>query len=143
MIYWIKYISLKKVLNLMKVYTSYVLSIVFKKVIVWGYPFSITTEPTNHCNLGCIECPTGNKLSKRPAGNMNVKLYKNLIDQIKDHIIYQMHYFQGEPFLHPHFFDLIKYANKNNIYTTTSTNGHFLTQENCYKIIKSGLKKIT
>ncbi len=137
-----KYISLKKLINLFKIYLGYYLSILIKKVVVLGYPFSITTEPTNNCNLHCLECPLGNDSSKRIKGNIDFELYKKIIDEVKDYIIYQMIYFQGEPFLNPEFFNLIKYADNNNIYTSTSTNGHFLTPENCEKIIKSGLKKI-
>jgi len=37
---------------------------------------------------------------------------------------------------------MIKYANQNNIYCSTSTNGHFLTDKNCKKTIESGLKRL-
>jgi radical SAM protein with 4Fe4S-binding SPASM domain len=73
---------------------------------------------------------------------MNVELYKKVIDEVKDYAFYQMIYFQGEPFLHQDFFEFIEYADQNKIYTSSSTNGHFLNQENCYKLIKSGLRKI-
>ena len=137
-----KYISLKKLINLFKIYLGYYLSIILKKVIVLGYPFSLTTEPSNNCNLHCLECPSGNDSSKRIKGNIDFELYKNIIDDVKDYIIYQMIYFQGEPFLNPEFFNLIKYADNNNIYTSTSTNGHFLSPKNCENIVKCGLKKI-
>ena len=139
---WIRFISLKKIINLFKIYLSYYLSILFRKVIVWGYPYSLTTEPTNRCNLNCLECPTGNKTSPREQGIIQTDLYKKILDEAKEFAIYQMIYFQGEPFLHPNVFELIKIANQNKIYTCTSTNGHFLTSENCQKIIQSGLKKL-
>ena len=141
-IYLLKYISLKKLINLLKIYFGYYLSIISKKVVVSGYPFSLTTEPTNNCNLHCLECPSGNESSKRNKGNIDFESYKKIIDEVKDYIIYQMIYFQGESFLNPDFFNLIKYVDNNKIYTSTSTNGHFLTPENCEKIVKSGLKKI-
>ena len=141
-LYILKYISLKKLINLFKIYLGYYLSIFLKRVVVLGYPHSLTTEPTNNCNLHCLECPSGNDSSKRIKGNIDFELYKKIIDEVKDYIIYQMIYFQGEPFLNPDFFNLIKYADINNIYTSTSTNGHFLSPKNCEKIVKSGLKKI-
>ncbi len=139
---WYKYISFKKVVNLFKMYLSYLLSILTRKAIVWGYPFSITTEPTNKCNLKCLECPTGNNSANRKKGFQDIKLYKKLIDDIKDFTIYHMVYFQGEPFLHQDLYEFIKYANQNKIYTSISTNGHFLNKENCKRVIHSGLKKI-
>lgn len=139
---WIKFISLKKIINILKVYLSYYLSILLRRVIIWGYPYSLTTEPTNSCNLNCLECPTGNKTSNREQGFIQTDIYKKIIDEAKDFAIYQMIYFQGEPFLHPNIFELIKIADQNKIYTCTSTNGHYLSAENCQKIIQSGLKKL-
>lgn len=138
----VKYVSFKKLFNLFKIYLGYYLSIFFKKVIVIGYPFSLTTEPTNKCNLHCLECPSGNNSSSRTKGIIDPELYKNIINEMKDYILYHMIYFQGEPFLHPNLFELIKYSDLNRIYTCTSTNGHFLHPENCVKIVQSGLKKI-
>jgi radical SAM protein with 4Fe4S-binding SPASM domain len=140
--YLLRYISLKKIINILKVYLGYFASIVFKKVILLGSPFSLTTEPTNNCNLHCIECPTGNNTSKREKGNVDFELYQKIIDELKDYILFQMIYFQGEPFQHPDIFKIINYADQNKIYTSTSTNGHFLSQENCHKIVQSGLKNI-
>jgi len=139
---WFRYINYTKLVNLAKIYLSYLLSVLTKKVIVWGYPYSLTTEPTNNCNLSCIECPTGNKNSTRIKGFQHINLYKQIIDEAKNFAIYQMLYFQGEPFLHQQLFDMISYADDNKIYTCTSTNGHFLNQENSEKIVTSGLKKI-
>lgn len=138
----LKYISIPKIINLIKVYCSYTLSILFKKVIVWGNPFSLTTEPTNKCNLQCIECPTGNKSSTIEKGEMSLENYKYIIDEVKHSILFQMIYFQGEPFLNSNLFEMIKYSDQSNIYTRISTNGHFLSKENCNKIIQSGLKEI-
>ncbi len=140
--YLLRYISFKKAFNVLKVYTGYSLSVLFKKVIVLGYPYSLTTEPTNRCNLKCLECPTGNNTSTRNKGEIDFETYKKIIDEVKDYMIYQMIYFQGEPFLNKNIYKLIKYSDQNKIYTTTSTNGHYLTKENCQKIIQSGLKKI-
>ena len=37
---------------------------------------------------------------------------------------------------------MVKYANDKGLYTITSTNGHFLSDENCKKTIESGLDRI-
>lgn len=138
----LKYLSIRKIVNLFKVYIGYWLSLLFKKPVVWGKPYSLTIEPTNNCNLNCLECPSGNNSSKRPKGFIDIDLYQKIIDEVKGFVIYHMIYFQGEPLLHPNLFEFIRYADQNKIYTCTSTNGHFLTEENCKKIVQSGLKKL-
>ncbi|MFM7727501.1 MAG: radical SAM/SPASM domain-containing protein, partial [Flavobacteriales bacterium] len=43
---------------------------------------------------------------------------------------------------HPDFFQLIQLAHQRKIFTSTSTNGHFLTPENSRKTVESGLDRI-
>ncbi|MCK4662945.1 MAG: SPASM domain-containing protein [Bacteroidales bacterium] len=135
-------LSIKKIINYKKLILSFYLSRIFKKSIHWGYPASISIEPTTSCNLECPQCLSGTKGFTRKQGNIDYELYKKIINELKSHLIYHSLYFQGEPLLHPHFFDLVKYTNSNNIYTATSTNGHFFSDSNCEKIINSGLNRI-
>ena len=51
-------------------------------------------------------------------------------------------YFQGEPYLHPQFTELVKRASNKGIYTTTSTNAHFLDEKRAEETIKSGLSRL-
>lgn len=139
---WINYITFHKLFHSVKIVISYLISITLKRVVIWGKPVSITIEPTNICNLQCPECPTGNNSSTRAMGQMIFHDYSKIIDHLSPHLIYHMIYFQGEPFLNPDILKMIKYAHDKNIYTCTSTNGHFLTTENAAKIIQSGLDKI-
>ena len=53
-----------------------------------------------------------------------------------------MLYFQGEPFIHPDFPEMISMAHGKKIYTMTSTNGHYLNEETSDKIISSGLDRL-
>ena len=55
---------------------------------------------------------------------------KKTIDDIYKDILYLIFYFQGEPYLNPQFLEMVKYANRKGIYTATSTNAHYLTDEN-------------
>jgi len=56
--------------------------------------------------------------------------------------MYLIFYFQGEPYINPKFLDMVKYASSKGIYTITSTNGHFLNDENAKKTIESGLDRM-
>lgn len=55
---------------------------------------------------------------------------------------YMTFYFQGEPYLHPRFTDMVGFASQKNIYTATSTNAHYLSRENAEKTIRSGLDRL-
>ena len=135
-------INWKKVVNMLKIFASYHISKMLKKPLHHGMPISISVEPTTSCNLRCPECPSGLRSFTRPTGMLNFSLYTDLIDEIGDTLFYLLIYFQGEPFLHKHFFDIVQYASERNIYTATSTNAHFLSSENAKKTVASGLDRI-
>ena len=99
-------------------------------------------EPTTACNLRCPECPSGLRSFTRPTGKLNEELFQKIIEEVKDHLIYLTFYFQGEPFLNPQFLNMVKLASKNRIYTTTSTNAHFLDEKNAKATVQSGLDRL-
>ena len=105
-------------------------------------PFSLSIEPTTACNLGCPECPSGLKSFTRPTGKLDLRLHQTMIQQLKRSVFYINYYFQGEPFLHPDFLDLIKEAKRNKIYTATSTNAHFIDKKKAAEIVDSGLDRL-
>ena len=108
----------------------------------YGVPFNVSIEPTTTCNLGCPECPSGLKNFTRPTGNLDYPFFKNTLDEIGDKLIYLYFYFQGEPYMHPKFLELVKYASQKKIYTVTSTNAHFLTERKARETVESGLDRI-
>ncbi len=136
---FLKSFSLKRFINIIKLYLSYCLSIVIKKAVIWGKPYAISVEPINICNLKCPECPTGIDLLKRPKGKISNLNFKNILNEIGNQLWYINLYFQGEPYLHPDLFKLIKTAKQKNIIVETSTNAQFLTVENAEKTVLSGL----
>jgi len=73
---------------------------------------------------------------------LSFDLYKKIVDEIGNKLMYMILYFQGEPYMNPSFFEIVKDARKRKIYTATSTNAHFLTEENARKTIESGLDRI-
>jgi radical SAM protein with 4Fe4S-binding SPASM domain len=135
-------LTLGRIWNLLILNFSFYITRMTKRTIHWGNPYSISIEPTTSCNLRCPECPSGLRQFSRNTGMLTLDLYKKIVDQLKDHLFYMILYFQGEPFLNPQFFEFIKYARKNKIYTATSTNGHYLTDENTQKTIESGLNRL-
>jgi radical SAM protein with 4Fe4S-binding SPASM domain len=51
-------------------------------------------------------------------------------------------YFQGEPFIHKGFLDMVRYAADRNIFTSTSTNAHFLDEGTCERVMESRLGRM-
>ena len=80
----LKYFTVKRAFNVIKIILSFSVSRIIRKPIVWGIPISYSIEPTNHCNLKCPECPSGLGALTRPLGLLNFDDFKNWIDQIKD-----------------------------------------------------------
>lgn len=132
----------KRAWNALKVLSSYYYSRFIKQPKQWGLPLAISIEPTTACNLGCPECPSGLKSFSRATGNLKEKFYKETIDQLHPYTFYLTFYFQGEPYINPNFLEMVHYASQKKMYTATSTNAHFLSEENARKTIESGLDRL-
>lgn len=138
----IKKLTIRRIWNVLKVMSSFQLSQWFKKPVQWGYPISVSFEPTTSCNLRCPECPSGLRAFTRPTGMLQKDFFKETIDDIHQHLLYLIFYFQGEPYLNPEFLDMVKYASSKKIYTATSTNAHYITDDVAKKTVESGLDRL-
>lgn len=132
----------RRLWNAAKVYSSYQLTKLRNKPTQWGLPFTISFEPTTACNLRCPECPSGLRAFTRDTGNLKEDFFRKTIDQMASELMYLIFYFQGEPYINPSFLDMVKYASDKKIYTITSTNAHFLDDENAKRTIESGLDRL-
>lgn len=139
---FIKTLSLYKVYNIFLLLISYYRSRLTGRPQLAGMPGTMSIEPTTACNLRCPQCPSGLRSFSRPTGSLSMELYQKIIDENQRHLSYLMLYFQGEPYIHPRFTDMVAYASSRNIYTATSTNAHFLTEENAEKTVRSGLHRL-
>ncbi len=128
--------------NAVKVLSSYFYSKWTHKPVQWGYPISMSFEPTTSCNLRCPECPSGLRAFTRPKGMLDQSFFQKTIDELAKELVYLIFYFQGEPYLNPDFLDMVKYASDKGIYTATSTNAHFLSDERAKQTVESGLDRL-
>lgn len=138
----LKVLRFKRLYNLLLLNISFLLCRIFRIPINFGKPFNLSIEPTTACNLGCPECPSGLKQFTRRTGKIDLGLHEKILQQVHQHVFYINYYFQGEPFLHPQFLDLIRTAKKYRIYTATSTNAHFIDEEKAKEIVSSGLDRL-
>jgi len=132
----------RRMANAVRLYTSYQLSRIFKRPIHWGKPMVMEIEPTTSCNLRCPQCPSGLREFSRNTGMLDLTLYKKIIDEIHPELVYLILYFQGEPFLNKQFLEFVKYAAAKNIYTATSSNAHYFTDEMARATVESGLDRL-
>ncbi|MEQ8239085.1 MAG: radical SAM/SPASM domain-containing protein [Cyclobacteriaceae bacterium] len=135
-------LSFKRIKNACQIYWSFTRSRIKRSSNIVGLPLSISVEPTTACNLRCPECPSGLRSFTRPTGKLSTELFDKLIEEIHETLFYLIFYFQGEPYLHPEFLQMVAKAKAKKIYTATSTNAHFLDSENAKKTVLSGLDRM-
>lgn len=138
-----KYLTIKKIFNIFNIGLSYFFAALGKDRTGKSLPYFLSVEVANYCNLHCPECPAGKRLnSVTKKSNIDFELYKKIVDEQKLTLIHLLLYFQGEPFLNKQLPELINYAHKFGIFTSTSTNGQLLTKNNAKQIVQSGLDKV-
>ncbi len=135
-------LTFRRFVNGAKVLSSFYISRLLNKPVQWGYPVSVSFEPTTSCNLRCPECPSGLRQFTRSTGMLQNDFFKRTIDDIHKELLYLIFYFQGEPYLNPDFLEMVKYACDKKIYTATSTNAHYLTDEVARQTVQSGLDRL-
>lgn len=127
--------SINRFLNLARIAGNY-----FFGLNINFYPLKILVEPTNACNLRCIMCPR-TKMNRK-VGNMDLSLFKKIVDESKDFVKeYQLSQ-NGEPLMNNKIFEMIKYARSNGVFTSFFSNGTLLDESKGRKIIDSGLDRI-
>lgn len=138
----LRYFTLKRAVNAIKIIGSFHLSKILGRPIVWGMPISYSIEPTNHCNLQCPECPSGLGTLTRPLGLLKTDDFNKLIDEINDTGFYIQLFFQGEPYINKNLPEMIKYAQEKKVYVSISTNGHFVNEKNVDLVLDNAPDKL-
>lgn len=73
---------------------------------------------------------------------LDLENFQRMTDQLHKNLVYMLLYFQGEPYLNPHFLKMAAYAAQKGIYTATSTNAHYLNDENAKATVESGMQEV-
>jgi len=139
---WLTKVTPARATNAYRIFSSYHQSRWRQVATMRGLPISISFEPTTSCNLRCPECPSGLRSFTRPTGMLQQSLFENVIDQLAPTLSYLTFYFQGEPYLHPQFLDMVNYASRKGIYTATSTNAHYLKDDLAKATVQSSLDRL-
>lgn len=139
---WSRKTTPRRLRNAASLWTSYQRAKRSKEPRIGGMPFSISFEPTTACNLRCPECPSGLRSFTRPTGNLKTDLFQRVMDELGPDLWALTFYFQGEPYINPNFLDMVGIANSKGLYTNTSTNAHFLSEEKAEATVRSGLSRL-
>jgi radical SAM protein with 4Fe4S-binding SPASM domain len=108
----------KIILNIIKFFMSYGNPVLKNKPVV------AQIEATSHCNLKCKMC-IRDKMGI-PIGNMSFEDFKIILNKMDS--LFKIHLQgQGESFLNPELFKMIRYANKRGVLIMLNTNGTILT----------------
>ena len=124
------------------VFASYYITRILRRPVQWGIPITVSIEPTTACNLRCPECPSGLRAFTRETGNLKTDFFRKTLDELQRDLTCVIFYFQGEPYINPQFLEMVRYAHDRGLYTMTSTNAHFLNDENARKTVESGLDRL-
>lgn len=96
-------------------------------------------EPTTRCNYTCGFC-AGRHM---PQQDMKLETFASFIDQVEDLEAIELQG-EGEPLLHPQFFDMIALAREKfpQLEVSMISNGSMFTTENIEKILDHGIARI-
>ncbi len=103
---------------------------------------SANLELTNHCNLKCSFCPTGNGLLQRPRGFMEPEVFRQALRRagpLEFTLLFQW----GESLLHPEFATLAQEAARRGTRTLVTTNGTLLDERRVDMLLDAGLDRVT
>lgn len=109
-----------------------------RPLTVQQLPIHIQLEPTTYCNLNCKACTRSTYLDQ--SEHLAAEKFQQILEQIQPLKISLSG--GGEPFLHPHIFEMILLAKSMGASINTTTNCTLLTPEFCSQIVKSGLNLV-
>jgi radical SAM protein with 4Fe4S-binding SPASM domain len=107
------------------------------KTVLTGGPIEITLESTAKCNLYCPMCPRA--IYTFDNENMDLGLYKKIVEDCKDYVEFLWPYGIGEPMIHPNIFEMIRITREAGIRTGMSTNATLLDDRRIDQLLDSGL----
>lgn len=110
-------------------------------------PLHLDIEVTSRCNLLCPFCARTQRVNDgtwRKSGDIDIEIFKSIVDQMVKDGIYAMNLnYLGEPLIHKQLCEMIRYAKSNGILDVFfHTNGVLLTEKRSRELIATGLDKL-
>ncbi|MBN1103509.1 MAG: SPASM domain-containing protein [Deltaproteobacteria bacterium] len=103
------------------------------------FPTLALIEPTNLCNLRCPVCETGNRSLGRKRSMMSLPEFSAIADRLPSTVREVCLHINGESFLNPDIYGMLRYASDQGRRTFLDTNGLLMDPE---RVVTSGLDHI-
>jgi len=101
----------------------------------------IQVEISSYCNARCTYCPHYAFRANWQSRLLSLEVFQNLVAAFgKTRLVYLQGW--GEPFMHPHFFEMLKIAKAAGCAVGTTTNGTLLDRKMVEKLVEQGLDVI-
>lgn len=107
-------------------------------------PKTLQIEVTNECNFNCQMCIR--RVWNAKPENLNLDLYKKIVEAISQCLDKLILYGLGEPLLNPNFLNMLKIARRKlpkDCEISLSTNGSLLDQKLAERILRIGIDDIS
>lgn len=112
-------------------------------------PFFVTLDLTRRCNLRCFGCRFHSKEIGKPSpGDPSImdlpfEWAEQLFDDVRGLGTRRLFLLgDGEPFLHPRIFDIIRLAKQHGLHTTITTNGTLFDEARVRQMVDSRLDDV-
>jgi MoaA/NifB/PqqE/SkfB family radical SAM enzyme len=135
----LRHMTFRRLTNMMVVEFERMLG----RATLHGYPYIITIDPTNYCNLRCPLCPTGNGTLGRSQGMLSLADFQHLVDQASPRAFEISLMNWGEPLLNPDLFEMIRFCHSKHLSISISTNLARLKPQDVDQLLASGLDYMT
>ena len=114
-------------------------------------PEAVQIDVTNRCNNNCVYCWARSPLleekrasKKWESHQLPFDLVKRLIDDLHSMGTRHIHLSGGgEPFIHPHIMDILKYIKRKNMQCEITTNFTLINKEIAHKLVDLKIEAIT
>ncbi len=98
-------------------------------------------EVTTRCNASCLYCPRTTYRHSWDSRDLSLENFKTLLPVMADTKMIHLQGW-GEPFLHPHLFEMIALAKKAGCKVGTTTNGMLLDRDIIGRLVQSGMDHV-
>ncbi|MDC0534995.1 radical SAM protein [Francisellaceae bacterium] len=106
-------------------------------------PKWVAWEITRECNLTCVHCRSNACLGAYQHLDFSTEQGFRVIDNIANYAKPVLVLSGGEPLLRKDVFELAKYGHEKGLRMALATNGTYITEEICHKIIDANIKIVS
>jgi MoaA/NifB/PqqE/SkfB family radical SAM enzyme len=93
---------------------------------------------TGACTIACKHCYS--ESGPRVKGTYSLDEIMNIVDALKSAGVGQIFVGGGEPFLHPHLPEIVRFMREQSIVTSVSTNGHAIKSDTLQELYEAGMR---